>query len=421
MGRVVFSRGSQSLIKSGRPFYHRLHSGQESVASSEAQTRVVVAGRRSGKSELAIWLAILEAASWANRPPSVSWVVAPTHLMTRALWRKWFKLCPPGWVTKIRGTYLRPDFVELGNHRVEFRSADRPERLVSEGLVFLVLDEAGITKERVWFESLRPTLIDHGGRAVIIGTPKGRNWLYRLYLQGQDPAEHARVQSWRWSSWSNPFSIRTEIEKAKLDTPRRLFRQEYLAEFLSDAGGAFRGVRDAVARTAGAYSLRPTVSVGWDLGRREDFSVLVGMDEFANVTFYERWRGEPWPVQKTHVERVMEGCGNPLLIMDRTGVGDAVFEEMEGSGKCYVRGFVFTSRSKAALVDALALAFEKDIIGLPDEPVLVNEMEAFEYHKTATGRERFAAPEGQHDDCVMACGLALMGLDGAGDAGVSLL
>lgn len=329
----------------------------------------------------------------------ITWWVAPTFDLTRPIWRKMLRIAPPGWITGTKGSESQPDFLELGPARLEFKSADHPERLVAEGLRRIAMDECGIMKEGVWTESIQPALMDYAAPAMLVGTPKGRNWFHRMYMRGKDPQD-AQVASFGGPSWQNPFIPRDEVDRLASEMPERLYRQEILAEFLDDEGAVFRGVRGCVMP---AYSALPTMALGVDLGRLQDFTVLIGMDERGGVTSFDRFREISWPLQK---ERIISAArGGVRVLIDSTGLGDPIFQDLEKAG-VNVEGFKFTNATKQQLIESLSMAFQERRIGVPDEPVLLNELDAYEYEMTASGLTRYNAPEGTHDDCVIALALA---------------
>lgn len=311
------------------------------------------------------------------------------------------KIAPPGWITRTVGTEAAPDFIELGASRIEFKSADHPERLVAEGLKRVVIDECGIIKESVWNESLMPALIDYAAPAMLVGTPKGRNWFHRMYSRGMDPLD-PDVETFGGPSWRNRFIPADEVIRLKKEMPDRLFRQEIEAEFLDDEGAVFRGVRACVS----PLSLEPTVAIGVDLAKHQDFTVIVGMDREGRVTFWDRFREVSWPLQKERITAAVTTHGGQVLL-DSTGVGDPILDDLTQAG-LPVEGFKFTNPSKRQLVERLAIAVELHQVGLPDEPVILNELEAFEFEQGKTGVVRYSAPEGGYDDCVIALALAYM-------------
>jgi len=337
--------------------------------------------------------------------PGVIWVVLPTSKEFPTIWRKFHRIIPKNWITDTSGTDKRPDFIKMGNVVIQFRSADRPDGLVAEGLRAVWLDEAGIALKNgnLWSEYIRPTLIDYKAPAYFSGTPKGQNKFFELFSRGQD-SEEKKYQSWRWTSYANPFVPASEIEDIAQDMSERIYKQEILANFLDDSSGVFRNVAGAV----GPYSDKKTVVVGVDLAKAEDFTVLIGLDEDGNTTFYDRFNAISWPLQKKRIVSKASQTGAFFLI-DSTGVGDPIVDDLKNEGvQC--EGFKFTNSSKAQLVEGLEIAIEEQRITIPDEPVILNELRAFSYEVTRAGNMRYSAPEGLHDDCVMALGLAWQAL-----------
>ena len=73
--------------------------------------------------------------------------------------------------------------------------------------------------------------------------------------------------------------------------------------------------------------------------------------------------------------------------------------------------FQTTPSSKPPLIESLALAFERAEAQWQDDPVWTGELEAYERTVSpVTGRSRYNAPDGMHDDCVMSLALAWHGV-----------
>ena len=95
----------------------------------------------------------------------------------------------------------------------------------------MVIDEAQDIKKETWTTVLRPTLSDKQGGALIIGTPKGFNWLYDVYQEGQKPVnrKNGLWASWQFPTMTSPFIPPEEIEAAKRDMDEKVFNQEFNA------------------------------------------------------------------------------------------------------------------------------------------------------------------------------------------------
>jgi len=275
----------------------------------------------------------------------------------------------------------------------------------------VIVDEAALVPhlEAIWNEAIRPTLTDLRGDAWFLSTPKGQNFFWTLFCRGQDPAEPAYA-GWQMPTTANPFIDPAEVDEARRNMPERSFGQEYLAEFLEDGGGVFRRVREAVdaGRTANEPAhARQTYTLGVDLARVEDFTVLAVLDGAGRQVYHERFNQIAWERQIAAITRVAAAY-RARVWLDSTGVGDPIYEALRKGGVA-VRGYQFTNPSKERLVDALALALENGELRLMDLPAQTSELQAFQYELTPARNVRMNAPPGMHDDCVIALALANWG------------
>lgn len=213
-----------------------LHPGQKEVMQFKARFKVIVAGRRWGKSKLAA-ISLITAAS---RPKSLVWYVAPTYGMCKSImWPDINEIIPSSWVRRSNET---TQSIELINgSKIELKGCDKPDSLRGVGLHFLVMDEAQDIKKETWTTVLRPTLADKQGNALIIGTPKGFNWLYGVYEEGQkqENRDNGLWASWQFPTITSPFIPPEEIEAAKRDMDEKVFNQEFTASFESMSGRVY--------------------------------------------------------------------------------------------------------------------------------------------------------------------------------------
>jgi hypothetical protein len=294
-----------------------------------------------------------------------------------------------------------------GLSEVRAKSADNPVSLLGEGLDFVIVDEAARLKAAIWEGHVSQRLIDRRGWALLISTPRGKGWFYELFRRGKDPADSAH-ESWNAPSWQNPYLPRDLIEAERDRLPERVFRQEYCGEFLEGSGQVFRHVREAAIGEWRDPIPGGVYYAGLDLARYVDFTVLVVMSSEGEVVFVDRFHKLDWKLQISRIKVATDRYNRACVLVDSTGAGEPVYEAM-CSENCSVEPYSFTARSKAALIDNLALAFEKREIVLPRAeiwPEGIDELEAFEYSVTEQGSVRTGAPGGLHDDCVIALALA---------------
>lgn len=207
-----------------------LSKAQDSVAKDPTRFRVVVAGRRFGKTHLAI----RELCYHARHPGKEVWYVAPSYKMAKQIvWRKLKnKLSDLNWVQKHNETELTL-YLKNGS-TICLKGADNYDSLRGVGLDFICLDEFADIDAEAWYETLRPTLSDKQGRALFIGTPKGiGNWAYEIY---QNSLDDDNWKSYTFTTIDGGNVPEEEIEQAKRDLDERTFRQEYLATFETFSG-----------------------------------------------------------------------------------------------------------------------------------------------------------------------------------------
>jgi len=331
-----------------------------------------------------------------------AWWVAPSYKMSEVGWRPIHRM----------GMRIGADVGKVdrqvtlpGGGWVQVRSADNPDSLRGEGLDFVVFDECAFMQEAAWVDAVRPALSDRQGRALFISTPKGHNWFWRNWLRGQDDAE-GEWQSWRFPTSTNPYIEPSEIEAARKQLPERTFEQEYLAEFIDDAGAVFRNIRacvkDAPVRPGGNRHY----VMGVDWAQSYDFTVLVVIErESGLVCAIDRFNQIGWDVQRGRLRALAEQWQVSDILAEENSIGGPNIEQLQSEG-LPVKGFTTTSQSKQDVIVALQLAFERGEIGIPEDEVLINELQAFEATRLPSGRWRYEAPEGMHDDCVIALALA---------------
>lgn len=395
-----------------------MHAGQVAVAEHPARFKVLSAGRRWRKSSLGVTLCLATALERGT-----AWWVAPSYPMASIGWRMLKGLASqiPG-MDKREGDRL---ITAPTGGTVQVRSADNPDSLRGEGLDLAALDECAFMREEAWTEALRPALSDKKGRALFLSTPKGRNWFWRVYQLGQDP-EQREWASWQLPTSSNPHIDPKEIEAARRGLPERIFLQEYMSEFIEDAGLVFRRVMDAatacaVERLADpknyASNLRRDVEpcvFGVDWGKHNDFTVITVMHtQNREMLFMDRFNQIDYRFQVERLKTLYERYRPGQIIAEQNSMGEPLIEQLSRDGLPVVP-FQTTNASKSLAIEALALAFERGEIKVLNDPVLIGELQAYEAERLPSGLMRYGAPQGMHDDCVMSLALAWHAIDHGG-------
>lgn len=234
-------------------FRASFHPGQMAIHKSPARFKVVAAGRRFGKSHYAalelVIAALMQENAWGQKLTAEAGVyyVAPTFDQAkRIMWPKIRELA--GFERTgglIRNENVNDGWIELiSGRRIYIRGADNPDSLRGIALSFVVLDEYADMKANVWEEIIEPALMDYEGTALFIGTPKGKNHFYKMFMKAlhykYDPEEdHQHLyEAFHFKSGDNPFIKKHELNRMmNSDTSsRETVRQEIEADFVSGGG-----------------------------------------------------------------------------------------------------------------------------------------------------------------------------------------
>ena len=207
---------------------------QLKVSSSKARFRVLISGRRFGKT----YLAVTEMMKYASQPNRRIWYVAPTFKMAKDICWSALKemLNQFNWIEDINETTMTIT-IRQSNSTISLKGADNYDSLRGTGLDFLILDEFADIDKRTWFEVLRASIADRLGHVLMCGTPKGYgNWSYEMYLKGKQDHDW---ESFQFTTIQGGMVAKSEVEQAKQDLDQRTFRQEFEGTFENYAGSIY--------------------------------------------------------------------------------------------------------------------------------------------------------------------------------------
>jgi len=376
----------------------KLHEGQRRVVEADARYKVVMCGRRFGKTAMGIHL-ICRAGLAGKR---AGWF-APSYKYASEAWLEITARLGP--VIARKNEQEKRLELKTGGV-IEVWTLDSKDPARGRKYHLAVIDEAGIVQDllALWQQAIRPTLVDYRGEMLMLGTPKGRrHGFIQLFNRGLNPDETS-WQSFRAPTVDNPYIPKDEIEEARKELPPEVFSQEFEGIPMDDGVNPFglEKIKSAFKEFEGG---KPVV-YGVDLARAVDYTVVIALDSRRRAVEVLRWQA-PWAETKDRLKAIVRDIP---AVVDATGVGDAIVADLQEQGSL-VTGYVFTQPSKLRLMQRLITAFQTDQLSLPEsEGWLKAELESFEFEYTASG-VRYEAPRGEHDDGVMALALALHGWD----------
>ena len=207
---------------------------QQTVWDDPARFKVVAAGRRTGKTQLAAYLLLVKGLQ-ATR--GKVFYVAPTQSQAREV--IWNTLLDLGKDVIAQAHINNLELKLINGISIILKGSDRPETMRGVSLNYVVIDEYGDMKPEVYELILRPALSDLKGGALFIGSPMGRNHFYDLHKQASLGVLEDYA-AYHFTSFDNPFLDPEEINAAKRTMSSFAFRQEYMASFEAQGSEIFK-------------------------------------------------------------------------------------------------------------------------------------------------------------------------------------
>jgi len=316
-----------------------LHPGQIAIYNSPARFKCVAAGRRFGKSHYGACVLGIEALRMENdRGYNLTvehgvYYIAPTFDQAkRVMWPKLRGIlgyaADGGFIVKEN---VNDGWIELiSGRRIYIKGADNPDSLRGIGLSFVVLDEYADMKPDVWDLIIRPALADVEGGALFIGTPKGKNHFYKLFMNALEkprpllmPADEPNPwedwEAFHFKSLDNPFLKKAELRSIEAGTESRdIIRQELEASFVSGAGKILKPewlpiVKGIPQHALGQWIITVDLAGFGTKGNRNDDSVICVTNVSEDGWYVKDMIHGQWDVRETALRIVKtasryEGC-----------------------------------------------------------------------------------------------------------------
>ena len=381
-----------------------LHPGQRSILDGSARFRVISAGRRFGKTMLACnWLAMMPGGAISGKPVAF---FSPTYKLLLDVWTDMERTLKPI-IRKANKTEMRIELITGG--KVDFWTLEDPDAGRGRKYTRIVIDEAAHARylKDAWERAIAPTLTDYQGDAWFISTPNGINYFHELYQRGVTCEPD--WQSWHMPTTVNPFISAEEVARYRTELPELVFRQEYLAEFVTFGAGL---VKPDMIQVGPVHAGLPVV-LGVDLAISEkqgaDYTAIVAMSRDPQTgTVYiveaERHRCAFNEV----LARIKDAAArhNPRVIaVEQTQYQAAVVQELTRTTHLPVRG-IRPDKDKLTRFMPILTRYEQHQVR--HDPARV----------PAWFRDELLSfPEGQHDDGVDAASHAFAALN-IGSSGI---
>jgi len=381
---------------------YKPHSKQKEVHSS-CNSRmnfftIVDAGRQAGKTLCAQNQAIY----WCMKSRVRLWFVEPTDSQCQRVYEEMIlALRSSGLIKSSKASSGSIQIKFINGSLIEFKTAAAEDSLRGAPVDYMIIDEAAFIKRSTIEEILLPTMNVKGKHCLIISTPKGKNWFYDYYLKGLNDS-YPQYKSFKFLSTDNPKSNKELIETFKQSMPLSLFRQEFEGEFI-DSLAIFQNVNDCIGQSTGSE----TYYGGIDIGLINDYTVVTILNQKGEMVFVDRFTNVTAPDLKNRISETLNRFKPKKTYIEKNNQGLPIYQDLKQDYKIdNLEPFDTTAKSKEDIIDNLINAFAEKRIKIIDNKDLIIELEAFTLSYSPSGKIKYSAPNGFHDDLVMSLAIA---------------
>lgn len=334
--------------------------------------------------------------------------VTPTYALAKIVMNKLYNNLQESGVIN---SYNKSDnlITFINKSEIYFRSAQNADTIRGLSMNYLFIDEASFMSDEAW-NIMRPTMNVIGKQCIMASTPRGKTgFFYQSCMLGQSNNDNYLYLFGHYRD--NPFYSKLEVEDAKQTLPDNVFQQEYEAVFLDDGGSVFRNVKNCQTinsfignRQEGPYS------IGIDLGRQNDFTVVTVLNNKSQVVEIYRDNKKDWTNIISSVSMIIKKYPGATIFCETNGIGDVVFDLLRKTIPS-IRPFLTTNETKNEIIEELILAFQTEQIQIPTEklfPILSQELNTYTFvYSPRTRKVIYNSMNGFNDDCVMSLAIAL--------------
>lgn len=363
---------------------------------------IAVAGRRAGKSMAAINQVIF----WSLKYPGCKiWYVTPTDSQSEVVLTEIMNgLKDSNLIKSKRSSKGSREILFKNGTSLMFKSASAGGNLRGSDINFTIIDEAAYLNNKTFEADIMPSMAVGGKKCLIISTPKGKNWFYKYYLKGLDKTQKD-FKSFKFLSTDNPKANTKLIEMFRQSVPEGVFAQEYLGSF-EDSASVFRNIEQVcVLQPANAPEPGMSYYVGVDIGLISDETVITVINSRGEVCMVDRFTQVEAPELRERLLSHLRKWKPVRTLIEENNQGLVLLQDLKRS-YANITGFKTTNQSKEEIINRLVAAFSGLEIKALNDDEMILQLNSFIFELTATGKIRYCAAQGFHDDIVMSLALA---------------
>jgi len=385
---------------------------QRDFMDHPSNRKAFVSGRQVGKSRSVAWYALWKAVTY---PGSEILITAKAQRQSMELFNQVKKEMRTSDISKgdwgVESDTRTEIHFQNGSRIVCLPVGRDGSNIRGYGQDLVIVDEAAFVKDEIFQEVLSPMLAVGTNEFILLSTPFGKKgFLYQKFHNDDD------WYTKQVPTAANPNVDQQWVDKQKQQLTTTQFKQEILGKFVEDSDSFFNREELLNCTTDETVDRDSDVAfMGVDLASQgQDSSVYVCMDEDGRVFHVEHKSEAPLTDAMGRVRELDAFYDFRQIVIDSTGLGEGVVDQVKEDLGEKVEGFKFTNEKKQSLYNTLKNAFQNGeldfyyIPGKNDLPgnKMFNQCLELTYSYTSTGKLRIEHPSGGHDDFSDALALA---------------
>jgi phage FluMu gp28-like protein len=326
--------------------------------------------------------------------------ITPTYKLGKRFYNELVKSLKP-FVVGTNSTDLIINF-NTGSF-VQFFSAEAGDSIRGFQHQYTILDEAAYMDDETFNMIIRPTWLIVGKKIIMCSTPNGNQGFFYEHIQHGLNGDNL-YRSKCISIYDNPLISMEEIEDIRSSVPEKVWRQEYLGEFLDGSGSVFSNFKNCVGEYNKHYT-RYYAAIDW--GKTNDYTVLTIINNMKQVVEIYRINSMEYIEQVKLIAAKLNFYKPIQVLSEENNIGTVVNELLKRAYNGYIRRVTLDNSLKKTIIENLVVGFEQKDILIPNYDILLRELQSFTMkYNSSTQTVKYSAPSGLHDDTVVSLAYA---------------